>query len=317
MGLNRKGRVCAALWLAIMPTQLAGQAPEAPSNAQRETKDRLSPEELSDLVAVPMSVVEAQGLAAGVAAFERLLSETVAAHGDGSVEVADLLTAFGVDLYVSGGETGNREIRRRSLTYLAAAIPVYRAAFGDAHPEVALALNSYANAELEIYDANPPESAEAALEEAYRIRLGVLGPTHVESLANLRSIATIRGHPSRTRGNRARIEAAGDLFRRLIELSPNDFEQGRESAPYAHAAFARMYARNGMVNEARTQLRLGAEKASGWEDIDQCMFAQTETTLVAELLVGKNPRLVDSIPGNPDEFLTCLGLSEGALSKAK
>jgi hypothetical protein len=276
----------AILWLAMLPAAVAGQDIFAPPTAPPQTRDRLSQDRMDELVSGPIDVVQSQGLAAGQAAFERLLARTRAAHGTASVEVADLIESFGVGLYVLELDSGEG-FREASIPYLEAAIPAYRAAFGDADPEVAVALNSYADALSALNEDDPPRSAEAAYDEAYRIRLAAFGPRNVETMASLRYLARLRGLPSWTRGDRARIEAAAALFRRLIADSPDDQRLGRESGPYVRTALARLYARNGLAAEAREQLRLGIEHTRGWEASDRCIFAATETADVEEILAGK------------------------------
>ena len=254
-----------AFWLAVVPATVAGQDILAPpTGVAGETKNRLTEEQMDELVSAPMSIVERRGLPAGRVAFERQLARTRAARGARSAEAADLLMSFGIGLYGLGLRTGERRMQEASLPYLEAAIPAYRAAFGAANPEVALALNSYADAQAELHRENPPQSADAALEEAYRIRLDAFGPSNSETLASLRYLARLKGLPSRTGGNRARIDAVAALYRRLIATSSNDPEMGYLSAPYARTAMARMYARNGMAAEAREQLRLAVEQAESW-----------------------------------------------------
>jgi hypothetical protein len=274
---------CAAFLLAVIPAAVVGQrAGTAPT---KETRDRLQ-SRMTRLVAAPMAVVEREGLSAGNARFERLLAATRARHGVRSAEVADLLESFGVGLYSLGQRRGDLRLREGSLPYLEAAIPAYRAAFGDAHPEVAVALNSYADVQLALHEDNPPQSADAAYDEAYRIRLAALGPSNVETLASLRYLLRVRGLPSQLRGDRARIEALAGLFRQLIAQSPNDPRARHESAPYARMALARMYAQNGMDVEAREQMRLAVEQVRGWGREDQCLFAY-ETTAVENILAAK------------------------------
>jgi hypothetical protein len=297
---------CAAFFLAVLPARVAGQdGGAAPVGEASETKDRLSPERMAALVSVPMSIVETDGLPAGKAAFERLLAAARVAHGERSVEVADLLTAFGVGLYTFGQDSEDRRIGEASIAYLEAAIPAYRAAFGDAHPEVAVALNSYADVQSALHENDPPQSAETALEEAYRIRLGAFGPTNIETLASLRYLARARGLPSRTRGDPARIEAAAGLFRQLIARSSNDAQPRYLSAPYGRTALARMCARNGMAGEAREQLRLAAEQAARWDETERCAFVAGETAEIESILAGEAVGKRESILSRLDALAGC------------
>lgn len=277
-----------ALWLVMLPAAVAAQNEfGSPPGVAGETKDRLSQDRMATLVSGPMRAVEREGLSAGKAAFERLLAVARTAHGPRSVEVADLLTSFGVSLYSFGLDSDDRGIREASLPYLEAAIPAYRAAFGAADPEVAVALNSYADAQVALHENDPPDSADAALEEAYRIRLGAFGPANPETLASLRYLARLRGDPARTRGDRAHIDAAAELYRQLITRSPNDPQMGYLSSPYARSALARMYARNGMPTEAREQLRLAVGEAASWPIEERCLLAVGETADVEHILSGE------------------------------
>jgi hypothetical protein len=149
---------------------------------------------------------------------------------------------------------------------------------------VAIALNTLADALLEMNEDDPPARAEAAYEEAYRIRLNAFGAAHALTLATLRDLGNIRGLRSRTHGDRARIEMAADLFRLLIANSSNDARYRHESAPYARTALARMYARNGMAAEAREQLRLASELTRTWREDDRCEFTNVEASEVAALI---------------------------------
>lgn len=289
--------VCAALSLAALPDLAAGQGPLViPPSEPPQTRDRLSPDRQEDLVGVPLSIVQRRGLPAGKADFDRRLAAARARHGARSVEVADLLMSFGVGLYNIGSSTEDRQLRAESIPYLEVAIPAYRAAFGDAHPEVALALNSYADAQIELDRENPPPSAEAALEEAYRIRVHALGPTNFETLTNLRRLAMLRSRPSWTRGEPARIEAAAALLRELIARSPNHAQPQYVSAPAGRIALALLYAQNRMPNEARAQLRLAVEQAASWPSYERCMFTAVETDRIESTLAG-------APEGTPDAML--------------
>lgn len=280
---------CAVLGLIVTPAALPGQVSGGPvASTPSEPTDRLTQERTAELVARPMSIVQGRGLAAGQAAFDRLLAAARARHGEHSVQVADLLTAFGVELYNLGMQRDERQISEAAIPYLEAAIPVYRAAFGDAHPEVAVALSSYADAQSELHRDNPPASVDAAREEAYRIRSAASGPTNMQTLATLRYLAMLKGHPSRTRGDPARIEAAATLFRMLVSLSPNEAEPDYLSAPAARTAFARMYAQNRMANEAREQLRLAIEQVGSGDPLRQCFFEEIETARLESILASEN-----------------------------
>lgn len=298
--------VCAGLCLAVAPAAVAGQDIFAPPPPQ--TRDRLSQDRMDAMVAGPISVVQSQGLAAGRAAFERLLARTRAARGPRSVAVADLIEAFGVCLYALGLDAGE-ELKGASIPYLEAAIPAYRAAFGNADPEVAVALNSYADAQSALNPDDPPRTVEAAYEEAYRIRLAAFGPRNVETLATVGYLARLWSLPSRTRGAPARMDAAAALLRQIIANSPDDQQFGRESGPYVRVALARLYARNGLATEAREELRLGIEHAHGWTASERCYFAATETANVEAILTGRADERGEA-PPSLDGIDRCGGLED-------
>ena len=151
--------------------------------SSRETKDRLSPQIMAQMVEGPMSVVRERGLAAGEAEFEQLLAVEVARHGSNSVRVADLYMAFGVELHAEWIATGDPALLQAARDRVWTAIPRYRAAFGPAHPEVAVALHSFAMVELQLHEGRSSPQAETALREAARIRRAALGPENPETLA--------------------------------------------------------------------------------------------------------------------------------------
>jgi hypothetical protein len=171
---------------AVAAAQWGPQA-EAPV-----TNDRLSPESMDALVAGPMAALRKSGLAAAQKAFDALLADAVNKHGKGSVEEADLLTAFGVALDIEGIDRGDEKLERAALPYIERAIPAYRAAFGPRHPEVALALNSYATLLHNFHDKALDPAAEAALVEAISIRTEKLGPDNPETKTAEAELAELR-----------------------------------------------------------------------------------------------------------------------------
>jgi len=138
---------------------------------------------MEEMVKDPIAVVRTQGLAAGRARFGQLLAADEARYGANSVKVADLLTSFGVGLYMDGFTTEDQTEREASLDYLRDAIPRYRRAFGPQHPEVAVALHSFADADLALHDKHLTSESEQALEEALRIRCVALGSNNEETRA--------------------------------------------------------------------------------------------------------------------------------------
>jgi hypothetical protein len=275
----------AALLLAVVPAVVAGQDAGGRPPVE-ETKNRLSEDRMTELVAGPMAKLETGNLAAARASFDLLLAAARARHGARSLEVADLYTSFGVALFTYSRDPDERPYRREALAYLEAAVAAYRVATGNGDPELAVALNTYADAQLVLQPDDPPASAEAALDEAYRIRLAALGPTNAETLASLRYLARLRGLPAMTRGDPARIEAVAVLFRRLVADSRNDPELRDEARPSARIAFARMYAQNHMAVEAVEQLRLAVGEARSWPEFERCFFITMRAEEVMALLDG-------------------------------
>lgn len=241
--------IAAASALAL-PATVPG-SPSTPGQDQRYTKDRLSTEMMEALVGQPIGLVRSGNLAGGERAFEQLLAREIASRGDGSVEAADLLTAFGVLVYAAGVEAGDDALREKSLSYLERSIPAYRTAFGADHPEVAVALNTYADAETEIRGGSASIEAERALEEAYRIRVASLGPQHTETLASLSGLARLRGHPSRTGKDPAKVREAAAMFRTVIAGRPSGTEPELfENKTTARFGLATLYVRNGLIGDA-------------------------------------------------------------------
>lgn len=158
-----------------------------------ETKDRLSPERMERLVEAPMAAMREQGLRAGDAKFEQLRATEAARSGPASTRVADLLTAYGVGLYMEWRETDDRALLEASRNRLHAAVSVHRRAFGPAHPEVAVALHSFADVDILHNDGRATPQAHAALREALRIRRVALGPDNHETRATEDRLMAIAG----------------------------------------------------------------------------------------------------------------------------
>jgi hypothetical protein len=156
-----------------------------------ETKSRLTNAAMEQLVEDPIAVAREGGLAAGEEAFERLRERTERQYGSGSVQVADLREAFGVELYVAWEEMDDRAFLAASREHLRAAVPAYRRAFGADDPEVAVALHTFADVEIKLHDGPTPE-AEAALREALRIRRDSLGWWNRETRATEERLESLR-----------------------------------------------------------------------------------------------------------------------------
>ncbi|MFN3945004.1 MAG: tetratricopeptide repeat protein [Allosphingosinicella sp.] len=174
-----------------------------------ETKDRLPPEMMERLVAEPIAAVRAHGIDAGRADFARLLSAEEARSGAASVEAADLHMSFGIGLFLlrTEEELDGRALLLASRDYVHASIDLYRAAFGPGHPEVAVALHSFADIEAEIHGQRLTPAAEAALREAVRIRRATLGARHAETRGAVRRLASLRNSEPDDSAGRAPDEA--------------------------------------------------------------------------------------------------------------
>src|SRR5262245_37693244 len=100
-----------------MPVAQAWQW-EVPEEQSPETKDRLSPDAMQSLVKGPMSVLRGRGLTEAQQQFETLVARAVKGHGKGSVEEADLLTSFGVSLYIESIDRDAPALAQASVSYL-------------------------------------------------------------------------------------------------------------------------------------------------------------------------------------------------------
>jgi hypothetical protein len=156
-----------------------------------ETKDRLTPEAMERMVEGPIAAVRKYGLATGQAEFQRLLAGEEARSGSDSVRVADLLTSFGVGLYSEWDGADRQTMLEASRDYLNLAVSRYRNAFGPEHPEVAVALHSFADVDIELHENRATPEAKAALQEALRIRRKTLGPEHHETRATEERLASL------------------------------------------------------------------------------------------------------------------------------
>ena len=78
------------------------------------------------------------------------------------------------------------------MNYLRQAIPHYRKAFGPEHPEVAVALHSFADADVGLNKGRLTPEAEGALEAALRSRRATRGPDNRETRATEKRLARLR-----------------------------------------------------------------------------------------------------------------------------
>lgn len=219
------------------------------------TKDRVSAEQMEAMVAGPLAQAEAGRLEAAQQAFEALLARS------SDKDKPDLLTSFGVGLYklaLGFEEDKDDRIRRASLPYLERAIPATAARFGAGHPETALALTTYADAMRELSPDNPPRQVDELYQHAYDIRRHTLGPNNAETLYTLLRLAQMKGHPSRTAGDPAKIVEAAGLFDQVIKgRQANPDQPDYEPPEEARYSLIEMYVRNGQVDQALATARAG------------------------------------------------------------
>jgi tetratricopeptide (TPR) repeat protein len=242
----------------------------APAKHARETKDRWSDEQIENMVAGPMAAVRNGGLAQGEAAFDSLLKQAKARSGENSAQVADLITAFGVQLFTEGKMNGDSDLKNASIAHLKTAVNVYRAAFGRMHPEVALALTTYADAALGIDEDVVPPGSEEALEEAARIRLQTLGPSNAETRATYITLAELRGRPDRIQAQEQRLGKVETEFEKLIDSAPNDPALRDTSAPMIRFVLANTYAKNGRGQQALNEANRAIKMMEPWPTKDRC-----------------------------------------------
>lgn len=227
---------------------------------------RLSSARMDELVAQPIARVEAGDLAGGVAAFDALLARRPA----GSLAAADLLTAFGVNLHSRAQAEEDRSLSALSLTYLQRAVDAYRARFGPDHPEVALALNSWADVERELRP-HAPEAAEAALVEVLRIRRIALGASHGETLWATYYLAQTRSGLAWTRNEPARIEqVSADLIALAALARANPAGIARPVPVIAQLQRARLYARHRRLTSALAAFAAARAEALRSGDSESC-----------------------------------------------
>lgn len=237
-----------ALALPLVASAAVAQtAPPSPINrpaAGAETKDRMSNEDMRALVRRPVDEILSGEVARGERDFEALLQARSRDTGPASVEVADTITAMGVTLYSDARDQNNDAMKRKSVAYLARAITAARAAFGPDHPEVALALNDYADVERKIDHADPPPDVESSLEEAYRIRLAALGPWNAETGATLAYLGQVKGLPSRTKGDAGKVAQAAALLSRAIEIANHNLVSKPGDPAWMYLSLAYLYVAN-------------------------------------------------------------------------
>ena len=267
-----------------------------------ETQDRLTPDKMEQLVEGPMRSVHRGDLLAGNMEFQRLLARARLEHGEGSVEVADLLTSFGVLLYLEGKQSDDQSLKAAAVEHLRPAIDAYRRAFGPRHAEVAVALHTYASALIQLRADDPPQEAERVLKEAYDMRAATLGKSNHETRAALLWLADLKGTPAWVSRDPAQLSQSVELFERLLIDAPS--EPLDVSGPRIRFALARVYARNGKGEDALKAVEQARKEVESQKSVDGCLDAGIQVRLVANALrEGGNPALAEKVSSSDLEQL--------------
>ncbi len=284
-----------ALTASAIPVEGDPSGPGAP----RETKDRLSVETLAAMVTGPLRAAVAGDLPRAERAFERLIERARRRRdGKAGVREADLLTAFGTELYNQGSDLDREDMRQLSRLYVERAVGATKNAFGPNHPETALALHSYADLLFELHKDDPPAQAETALAEAYSIRRATLGAANVETLAAMRGLARIKAARFRTSGS---LDEAIALFRRAIEISARSAPDRDYLKPSGlRLGLVRAYANAGRVEDALREARIAAEEAAreqtGLAEPEMlCTFTGFEAMAIADILAVDRPAEAETL----------------------
>ena len=147
---------------------------------------------------------------------QRSLDRKIAAQKT-PLDRADLLEAFGVELFATAASLGQPAATDAARDYLARAVLAYRLLLGNDHPELATALVRKAEVERWVRPQAPDLSTDVAYETAYRIRATKLGTTAVTTLSTLIPMAQLKALPSRANGDPEKIEAAAGLLRQVLD----------------------------------------------------------------------------------------------------
>lgn len=306
----RAALISAAAGLMLCPASgVRAQTVELEAARDPETSDRMPAWELEALTAKPASILRQGRIEEADAAFEALLAR----QPPGTAAAADHLTSWGLVLFTFGDDAA----KRRSIPYFRRAVDAARRAYGPSHPELALVLATYADAQIVIQPDDPPRSADEALAEAYRIRLQAFGPRNIETLAALIALAEISGLPSRTEGDPVRIAAAAALYRTAAQTSDN-----RRGPAYIydyndfsiHLRRAEMFARNGdpaAALAAAGEAADAVERSRRTDPGDPCFtFNWRVQSLADRLGQGGHAEAIDALAARVEPALKACGLVE-------
>ncbi|MEA3032099.1 MAG: hypothetical protein QOH86_115, partial [Sphingomonadales bacterium] len=175
-------------------------------------------------------------------------------------------TAYGVALYNEGEESDTGDTRSAAIPWLEQAVAATRSAWGPAHPETALALQNLADVIREVHPEAPGAAAEAALREAYRIRVATLGPGNVETLYTLKSLGDVlSAGPEAASPEAGRAAEAAEAYRRVIGVRPAVRDaNAAEVKVIARLALARLLARSGRPADAAREASEAEQAALSW-----------------------------------------------------
>lgn len=137
---------------------------------------------------------------------------------------ADLLEAFGVQLYDATPTLEQRNLLEAALDYLARAAMAYRMLLGNDHPDFATALVRQAEMERLLQPEEPSLSTDVAYETAYRIRAARLGANALATLSLLVPMAQLKALPSRANGDPDKIEGAAGLLHQVLDATSGSLD---------------------------------------------------------------------------------------------
>lgn len=221
---NRGGwRVIALPLLAILLDPAISVAAPTPSAKAAETTDAPVDTSAETLLAREIELIRKGRLAEA----ERSLSRKMVAQRSPR-ERADLIGAFATQLFLNAPKLDD-PTSAKILDYLDRAIDAYRVVLGIDHPDVATALTRRAEVERLLHPADPAPWADAAYQQAYRIRFKHFGGSSLVTLSTLIPMAELKALPSRANGNPAEIEAAAGLLRRVIEEAALSRDEGADA----------------------------------------------------------------------------------------
>ena len=226
-----------------------------PSTAS-ETKDRITREQMAASVKDATNRID-QGVVRARLTFQRKL-EAARDHGKPTVKSVDLLSAFGVELWI-------RKMREDSAEYLRKAAEEAEAVYGPKHPEVALAWSDYAEV-LRVDVLNPPSEVDEILTKVLDIRLATLGASDGETLMSELYLGQVEGLPSRTHLEDDKISKAINRIEGAFARSPGCKNLKAHEPGWMLYSEALIYLRNNRLPQAMKAFHRLAEFAKEHPD---------------------------------------------------